>query len=89
MRLIRARDVEANWLSTSGEQQRVKQHASHVVQRYVSQLGVNSRYPRAQLKIYRSLGIKFTRPQRHPVLRRVPGKIVLRTVGPVVGGRIV
>src|SRR5262249_27903556 len=50
---------------------------------YLPQLAVNPRYPRGQLEIYRLPGVKFTRSQRHPIFRRVPGKIILRTVWPV------
>jgi hypothetical protein len=87
--LIRARDVEANLLRAGGKQQLVKGCASPVVQHDLPQLGVNSRYPRRQLEIYRLLGVKFTQSQRHPIFRRVPGKIVLRTIWPVVGKRII
>src|SRR5262249_9899468 len=88
VRLIGAGDIEANGFGAGCEQQLVEGAASTARKRYLSPLGMDPAYVAANLKVDRLFFINLGRSERHPLSRRVPRKIALRAIRPVIGRRL-
>jgi len=89
VRLISAGDIEAQRLGAGCEQQLVEGDASSTWKRHLASLRIDAGDVAAKLKFDRLVLIKLGRSERHPVFGRVPRKIVLRAIRPVIGGHLV
>ena len=89
VRRVGARNVEANRLGPGREQQLVERQAFAVSQTDASPPRVDRSDFGFEAKVDVVIAIELCWTQRHPLLRRIAGEIILRTVGPVVGRRIV
>src|SRR6516165_4943677 len=84
MRLIRARDIEANGLGAGREQQLVEWKTFSSCKRHLPRSWVDAGDLTAKPQIYALLAIVVRRPQRHPIFRRVSSEIILGAIGPIV-----
>src|SRR5262249_47748024 len=71
MRLIRARNIEANGLGAGREQQLVEWKTFSNCKRHLPRSWVDADNLTAKPQVYALLAIVVRRPQRHPIFRRV------------------
>ena len=89
MRLVGARDRQADRLGAGREQQPVVGDRAPVGEHDLARTRIDAGDVRLEPQIDAVLGIEAVRAQRHPILRRAAGEIVLGQVRPVDGRRIV
>ena len=89
MRLIGARDRQANRLGAGGEQQPVVRDLAPVGERDLARTRVDTGDVRLEPQVDAVLRIEAVRTQRHPILGRLAGEVVLGEVRPVDGRRVV
>jgi hypothetical protein len=89
VRLIGAGNVEADRFSACCQQELVERHASSVRKRHSPRVRIDCGDLAAKLDGDRLILVELSRPERHPVFRRVSCEVIFRAIGPVVGRRIV
>ena len=89
VRLVGARDRQADRLGAGCEQQPIVRNLAPVGERDLARARVDTGDVRLETQVDAVLGIEAFRAQRHPILRRVAREIVLGEVRPVDGRRVV
>ena len=89
MRQVRAGDRQADRLGAGREQQPVVSDPRAIAKHDLARTRVDASDVRLEPKLDAVLGIEAVRPQRHPFLRRIAGKIVLGQIRSIDGRRIV
>jgi hypothetical protein len=85
MRLVDARNREANWLGAGGEKQPVVRHLAPIGERNLARAGIDPGDVHVEAQVDALLRIETGCAERQPLFRCFASQIVLRQVWPVDG----